>query len=351
MTEEARGSDPESAGWTSSDDVKGGYRGKDASLVLSLARRLFFPAISPGHLSILIYHRVLPDVDPMRGFEVDASTFDAQMAVLARHFTPLSMTEALRRLEENRLPARSVCVTFDDGYADNFITALPILRRWGVPAAFFVTTAYLEGGMMWGDIIIESVRHATGDRLDLRAMGLDVYPIGTNADRAASALAILLRARYFRPEARRELARGVSEMASAVMPSRLMMTPAQIRGLRSAGMEIGGHTVNHPILTQVSDAEGWSEITQNKEQLESILGEPIQWFAYPNGGPGKDYDRRHIEMVRRAGYGAAVSTAWGVVSRRVDRYQLPRVMPWDRTATRFGLRLLYSYAQRATVLE
>ena len=140
------------------------------SLVSCLARGL--PATRAGRLLILIYHRVRPQPDPMFPGEVDAHRFDRQMALLRRHCHPLPLRAAIAGLAEGSLPARAVAVTFDDGYADNASVALPILGRHGIPATFFITAGYLDGGRMWNDSIIETIRRATATSLDLTDLGL-----------------------------------------------------------------------------------------------------------------------------------------------------------------------------------
>ncbi len=107
-----------------------------------------------------------------------------------------------------------------------------------------------------------------------------------------------------------------------------------------AGMEIGGHTVNHPILTSVDKATARREIFENKEFLEGLIGGPIHSFAYPNGKPGQDYSSEHVALVKEAGYSRAVSTAWGRANRQSDTFQLPRFTPWDQKPWKFMLRLL-----------
>jgi len=131
----------------------------------------------------------------------------------------------------------------------------------------------------------------------------------------------------------------VAEICGAQLPTNLMMTSAQLRELRAAGMLIGGHTCSHPILTQIDDVSAREQICGGKQRLESILGEPVTLFAYPNGKPQQDYGARHADMVRAAGFSAAVTTAPGMARWDADTFQLPRFTPWDRTPLRFGLRL------------
>ena len=125
------------------------------------------------------------------------------------------------------------------------------------------------------------------------------------------------------------------------------MRPAQIKRLRDEGMEIGGHTVNHPILTGLREQEARAEIVNGKRRLEEITGAPVTLFAYPNGKPGRDYGPREVELVREAGFTAAVSTIGGVANRDSDIFQLPRFNPWDRSPRRLGVRLLLSCTRSA----
>jgi peptidoglycan/xylan/chitin deacetylase (PgdA/CDA1 family) len=128
-------------------------------------------------------------------------------------------------------------------------------------------------------------------------------------------------------------------------PKDLMMRPAQIKRLHDEGMEIGGHTVNHPILAVLDAQEARAEIVGGKHRLEEITGAPVTLFAYPNGKPGQDYGPRDVELVKKAGFAGAVSTRSGVAGRGSDVFQLPRFGPWDRNPRRLGARLLLNCAR------
>jgi peptidoglycan/xylan/chitin deacetylase (PgdA/CDA1 family) len=124
-----------------------------------------------------------------------------------------------------------------------------------------------------------------------------------------------------------------------------MMTPEMIRNLAQQGIEIGAHTVSHPILTSLSDASARHEIAEGKRQLEAILGKPVRYFAYPNGKHGMDFDERHVAMAREVGFDAAFSTALGAASSAHDPYALPRSRPWDTTRPFYIFRMLRWLAQ------
>lgn len=293
-------------------------------------------------LSILIYHRVVAEPDPLAPDEVCASEFDWQLAVLKRWFAVIPLREAAAHLRRGTLPVRSACVTFDDGYADNATVALPILRRHSVPATFFVATGFLDGGRMWNDSVIETVRSARGDTLDARSVGLDELPISTPALRRQAIEKLLGTLKYLPLEERQKQVDRLASESSGALPSDLMMTGDQVRQLHANGMEIGGHTATHPILTGLDPGRATREIEDGRRRLEEITGSPVKVFAYPNGKPGRDYAREHVGMVRELGFEAAVSTAWGVGHTASDPYQLPRFTPWDKTPGRFTLRLLHN---------
>jgi peptidoglycan/xylan/chitin deacetylase (PgdA/CDA1 family) len=129
-------------------------------------------------------------------------------------------------------------------------------------------------------------------------------------------------------------------LVPVILPDNLMMTSDQVRMLHASGMEIGGHTVNHPILASTEDSAASAEIANGKEMLEGIIRGPVRFFAYPNGKPVRDYLPHHPGMVKRLGFDAAVSTAHGAVRAGSDVYQLPRFTPWDRGGRlRFALRM------------
>lgn len=305
--------------------------------------RLGTPLLKGGpsaRLSILIYHRVLPAPDPMRPYEVDIHLFRRQMSLIADNCHVLALPEAIRRLHEDSLPPRSVCITFDDGYRDNAEIALPILREFGLSATFFIATAYLDDGIMFNDAVIEGIRNYRHDTLDLTHRGLGSYPLADEASKLDTIDRLLPQVKYLPREQRLSVAQEIADNSSPAPPADLMMTRDQVLHMRDNGMTIGAHTRTHPILTRISDEDAMADISRGKDDLESILGQSVGMFAYPNGRAGQDYDERHVDMVRKAGFEAAVSTNPGVSAKSTDVYQLARFTPWDRPGWRFGIRLV-----------
>lgn len=306
--------------------------------------RFLLSRLSPGgprgRLSILIYHRVLPKPDPLRPDDPDAAAFRWQMQLVSRFFQPLPLDDAVRRLREGCLPARAICVTFDDGYADNAEVAFPILQELRIPATFFIATGFLGGGRMFNDSVIETVRRLPNGKHNMAALGLGQHELTDDQSRIAAYSAIIRQVKYLPQHERDEYVQRMTQRLDAPLPDNLMMRHEQVRALHQAGMGIGGHTVSHPILSRLNDSAAVKEIRQGREELEYLIDAPVRLFAYPNGRPGKDYQAKHVAMIRDADFVAAVSTAVGTANRTSDVFQLPRFTPWDRSRMRFLARLV-----------
>jgi peptidoglycan/xylan/chitin deacetylase (PgdA/CDA1 family) len=285
-------------------------------------------------LSILIYHHVRPRPDPLFPEAVDARRFEQHLRLLRRWFQILPLSHAVRCLRERRLPSRAACITFDSGYADSAEVALPILARHGVCATFFVASGFLDGGCMWNDAVAEVVRSAPGERLNLTRSGFSTYDVACPQRRRA-VIDMLIAALGNLPHDER-MAR-VGSMARRFTPT--MLSCDQLLALHRGGMEIGAQTVSHPVLTTISNAAARAEIANGRAQLEQIIQAPVSLFAYPSGKPGQDFETRHVNMLRAQGFEGAVTSACGAARTGTDPFLLPRFTPWDRSSSRFLLRM------------
>lgn len=308
--------------------------------LLRLVGTLSVPGGSNAKLSVVYHHRVLAVPDPLQPGVPDARLFDAWMARCAAIFRVMPLEEAVQRLAAGTLPARTACITFDDGYRDNYEIALPILRRHRLTATFFIADGFLGQGRMFNDTVVEWVRRLRTGVADLSWTGLGTRHVDDLRSRIRLIGELVSVVKYASSEKRDFICRGLEQSSEAPLPDDLMMTADQVRAMRSEGMSIGGHTVSHPILSRIEPERARWEIETNRSTLAALLDGPPRLFAYPNGKPLTDYRAEHVEAVRAAGYEAAFTTAYGAATPAHDPMQLPRISPRDGSAIRYAAKIL-----------
>ncbi len=315
--------------------------------------RSTFGGLSPNgaraKLHVLIFHRVRAIPDPLFPDEIEAQQFDRLCTWVKHWFNVLPLDQAVALMHSGALPARALAISFDDGYADNHEIALPILQHHGLKATFFIATAFLNGGRMWNDSVIEAIRMCKAPVLDLTgtvAASLGVMAIEDLPAKQAAIGRLIGAIKYLTPQERTEWVSAIVLAAGNQPPINLMMNTEQIIALQNAGMQIGAHTANHPILARLSRSRARQEIAESKQVLEAMLGRKIDLFAYPNGKPGVDYLAETVELVRELGFAAAFTTVAAANTAASDPFQLARYTPWERTRFRFGIKLMRNYLRR-----
>lgn len=291
--------------------------------------------LSPGTL-ILLYHRVaeLP-LDPLL-LSVTPSHFEEHLQVLSRVAQPMSLRTLVKSLQANEVTPHGVVVTFDDGAADNLHNAKPLLERYNIPATVFVATEYSKGEReFWWDELERLVLTARElpQSLHLKLNGTSVsWTAGDSREQLYQHLGDSLR---LLPAAKRFEVLGELRQWSggdaAPRQTHRALSPEEIRQLADGGLvEIGAHTVTHPVLSAIPPAQQQQEISQSKSELEQILKQPVLSFAYPYG-TRDDYNRDSVEIVKQTKFDCACSNFKGVVQPRTSLYELPRfvVRDWD----------------------
>lgn len=299
------------------------------------------PGGSRARHQVLIFHRVPAQHDPMMPDEPSAAAFDQLIGSLAKQFNILPLSEAVDRAAQGKLPASSISITFDDGYADNFTQALPILEKHGAHATFFIATGFLDGGRMWNDTIIETVRALPDGEHPNHLHSGQVVQLNNFADRRTFAQQVIDHYKHKPIEERAELVRQFAAAYNQALPDDLMMNSQQLVAMaNSAAAEIGAHTQNHPILATLSAQQAQQEILHSFDALEAKLGKRPQLFAYPNGKVGRDYLPEQAKWLGEQGIKAAVATDWGTLTRATDPMQIPRFSPWNLKPWRFTFDLI-----------
>jgi peptidoglycan/xylan/chitin deacetylase (PgdA/CDA1 family) len=277
----------------------------------------------------LAYHRI-GDAATERRFDADSFTatqdaLDAQIAIVERDFEVVT-PEAIGQTPDVR--GRRVSLTFDDGYRDNYELALPVLRKHGVPATFFLATRFLDQPRVpWWDELAW-MTNAT-QRSVLPPGEWLGRPLLLEDDRRHT-INELLRVYKSLPSDRAEafLEYCGSEMGvgrcDAGEAEDLWMTWQMAAELRDAGMTIGGHTATHPVLARSSLARQRREIDECARRLREELGLPMRFFAYPVG-LSDTFDRDTRRIVEDAGVELAFSFYGGHLRPgRLDPLNVPR---------------------------
>ena len=303
---------------------------------------LFSPAGDLGKLSILIFHRVLQKNDELFPSIPNEEQFSKLLVILNKNFNVIKLSEAVELLRTGSLPSRSLCITFDDGYMDNYTVAKPILESYKMPATFFIATGFLEGTCMWNDMLIEAVRKTKLPNLRFSHLNSenDVFNMQGIDNKRDSLKSLIMHLKYLPPEERYENILSINKKLEVDVAKNLMMTKSEVKSLANSEMEIGAHTVTHPILSKIDKDMAREEIVKGRSTLESITGKKVSLFAYPNGKPGEDYTQVHRDLCENLGFTAAVSTAWGAANKQTDIYQLPRFTPWRRKEISFLMQML-----------
>jgi peptidoglycan/xylan/chitin deacetylase (PgdA/CDA1 family) len=310
------------------------------ALIGSRALRLM-SHFAGGGMAIVMYHSVQDDpreqFDMLGGIIHSTQVFRGQMEVIARHFQPATLEDVLRFLSGDRdPPPRSVLITFDDGYVDNYEVAKPVLDEFGIPAVFYVVVDCVDQQKLpWPAQLRQMFLTAktrfwrdSGGKswaLDTREERLQAY--AKAAEECAKVSGVTQRG--FLEVLAGELA------AAAVTPHQPMMSWEQIRSLDRSGHTIGSHTMSHPNMAQVCAKDAEMEFAESKRRLEHELRKPMVHFSYPCPAARPYWADHTRTLSQKTGYRSAVTTAGGMVRKRDDTLMLKRIRP---TKTVEGVR-------------
>ena len=307
---------------------------------------------------VLLYHRVAgPRRDP-QGLDVSPEHFDAHLAALRRHATPMALDDFEARRRAGSLPLRAVAVTFDDGYADNLLAAAPILVRHRVSATVFVTAGMVGANreFWWDDAeriaFAPTLLGPAVPHLELAWSAADgVRPPETGADdrwTVLSAADPTPRHRLYRalcaalytlnaPAAAERLSawRAWAGVAAEARGTHRALTLDELGALaRSGGIAVGAHTMTHPVLARLDPGEQRRELEESRTWLSRALGLPVPSAAYPFGTRA-EVSHETAVAARAAGFDHAMANEPAPAWRWSSRWRVPRVIVRDWDADTF----------------
>ncbi len=290
--------------------------------------------VPDSHFTIIMYHRMLDRPDPYYplGYGIDLGVFTAQLRMFARFCAVLSLDEILARLDAGkRLPRRCIALTFDDGYRDVVTRAWPLLKRYRLPATVTVTVQGADRGFLWPDALRHAIRYTTESSLALETFpgAQRVLPLASESDRIGAVERLDAALKQLPNHEKEAVMREVITKLLHIAPEELtihglMLSWEELQVMASSGISIGAHTITHPILTRVPEAEAQREIVEARRILTERLGVPVTHFAYPNGEAG-DFSPRIERLVADAGFRSACTTVHGMNQRSDNRFALKRI--------------------------
>jgi peptidoglycan/xylan/chitin deacetylase (PgdA/CDA1 family) len=302
--------------------------------------------------AILMYHSVQEDpslhADTLGGIIHSRRVFRQQMELLAREFHPLSLDKlAILLRAEEKIPERSVIVTFDDGYRDNFENAMPILDQVGIAAAFYVTVECVENGRLpWPSRVRYALR--TSRRETWRDPDGALWPLEIAAERDRAFTKACEYCCKLTGAAQEALVTRIATELDAGYPpgsAQLMMGWDEVRKLAEHGHVVGSHTLSHPNLAQLPIAEVRAELGLSRACLEEQLKRPVKHFSYPCPALSPHWSEQTVQECQRAGYETAVVTDGGLARRNDNPLCLRRVRP-SKTVEGLRWNLEWAFAGR-----
>lgn len=321
--------------------------------------------LSRDEALVLLYHKVSDTGDARHdrsGFErgVSREDFESQMRFVRERMNPVSMTELVELLQQDRTPPPGlVAVTFDDAYRDNYEVAYPILKEYRIPATVFVATAFIESSQaFWWDQVYEALRRTKRDRLALediaprrggiRKSGPASFSLGTPEQRIQAAETVIERMQRMTPgEVSEALASLQTSLDVAVdnYGADLTMTWHQLREMSQNGISVESHTHGHPNLAVLPPRAVEQELRESKAIIEQKTARSVRGLAYPIGRYGM-YTDATVRIAKSLGYRYACIAEPGTVRRGSDVYAIRRRAIGAGALPMFAHNLLTAYRQR-----
>jgi peptidoglycan/xylan/chitin deacetylase (PgdA/CDA1 family) len=307
---------------------------------------------------ILMYHRVTSlRIDPWK-LAVSPANFKEQLSYLKENHNIIALSDLHIALKDGI--KNPIVISFDDGYADNYFEAMPILEAHNAPASFFICTGKIgTNDLFWWDclqyIILNSPvlprQLSLPDLNNLPVFDLAgeetlspelaeklsrwAYPEPPTGKRCTAFLAIWEELKKMPPDGQIAVLNRLKEWSDFQSPDLekdRAMTAAELKKLSANPLfTIGAHTVNHPQLSLCSTEVQRKEISNSRDYLERLTGNLITHFAYPYG----DYNKQIGKLLKAAGFTTGLTTADNKVNINCSRFEMGRYLVEKMTGKDF----------------
>ena len=284
----------------------------------------------PYTIVVLTYHDLCEGGNFSSWLRVNKDVFELQMGQLNEICNFIHPSDLFQKdtLSKDRLNA---LITFDDGFMNQYTLALPVLRKFKIPALFFISTENIESGdIFWFDRIVIPIQALRINTLDLQPLGLRNYHFfAWDGAKRWDDIQVLLediksKGNDSSPNVKQILKYfddAFREVNKRIMHSYHPLTQDKVYEMRSSKLcYFGSHSHRHEILTYLNDNEIRTNLIKSKEFLEKSLGERITHFAYPNGNT----NTRVIELCREAGYEYGYMTKSGLLNHHKPSMNIAR---------------------------
>ena len=286
---------------------------------------------------IVLYHGVAPDL-PNYGIYnyrrkfILPENFQTHLSWFQSHFEIVPLSTLIERfLRGLKLPRRYLAITFDDGYANVYHYAFPVLKKFGVPATVFITTDLVEKrSPLWVDRLEYALGYTRQQKLEVEfGEHRRSFRLGTRQERIATDAYLRSYLKKISDSERRNALDKIESLCSVALAPTLETSPyrgltwEQIRIMTEHKIEFAPHTMSHPILTRMPPQKAEEEIIESYRLLDKRVGNPLPIFAYPNG-QREDFSDETAAILRRHGFRAALTTIPGTVDRASNPFALPR---------------------------
>ncbi|MFT3745604.1 MAG: polysaccharide deacetylase family protein [Pyrinomonadaceae bacterium] len=284
-----------------------------------------FRYLNRAKLPILMYHRFSEGEE---WGKTSRKTFETHLKYLTRHYKIISLSDAVTYLNNGNLPNRSAVLTIDDGYRDFYDVAFPVLKKFDVPTTLYVVTGFLDGKCwIWTDKARYLLTETKNAKLSF-TVGQTSFDetLGNTNSRLALAGRVNSELKKLPDDEKdvvlTDLAKSLSVQFDNVPPSEFgPISWEQAKEMSRADVEIGSHTVNHPILTNVDGDVLFEELAKSRATLQSQLQTEKLHFCYPNG----NVSGRERDAAENAGYASSVTTEIRICEKSDDPFLLPRI--------------------------